>query len=166
MLFDTVLRNVKIVNMKGEYNIGINEGKISKISKTGLNGENVISPGEGEVVLPGLIDPHVHFRDPGLTYKEDFHTGSMSAANGGFTTVIDMPNTKPITNTYKNFHEKIKIGEKKSIVNFGLNAGFNTYEEMCKIAELKPASFKIFMDLESDNSLNEKFKDLRRLDKD
>ncbi|WP_413862398.1 dihydroorotase [Methanobrevibacter sp. UBA417] len=163
MLFDTVLRNVKIVNMKGEYNIGINEGKISKISKTGLNGENVISPGEGEVVLPGLIDPHVHFRDPGLTYKEDFHTGSMSAANGGFTTVIDMPNTKPITNTYKNFHEKIKIGEKKSIVNFGLNSGFNTYGEMCKIAELKPASFKIFMDLETDSSLNEKFKDLQRL---
>ena len=163
MLFDTVLRNVKIVNMKGEYNIGISEGKISKISKTDLNGEKLISLEEGEVVLPGLIDPHVHFRDPGLTYKEDFHTGSMSAANGGFTTVIDMPNTKPLTNTYKNFHEKIKIGEKKSIVNFGLNAGFNTYEEMCKIAELKPTSFKIFMDLENDTSLNEKFKDLRRL---
>lgn len=163
MLFDTVLKNVKIVNMKGEYNIGINEGKISKISKLKLEGEKIISLKEGEVVLPGLIDPHVHFRDPGLTYKEDFHTGSMSAANGGFTTVIDMPNTKPLTNTYKNFSEKIKIGEKKSIINFGLNSGFNTYEEMCKIAELKPCSFKIFMDLETDSSLNEKFRDLERL---
>ena len=163
MLFDTVLKNVKIVNMKGEYNIGINKGKISKISKLKLEGEKIIKTCEGDVVLPGLIDPHVHFRDPGLTYKEDFHTGSMSAANGGFTTVIDMPNTKPLTNTYKNFHEKIKIGEKKSIINFGLNSGFNNYEEMCKIADLKPCSFKIFMDLETDSSLNQKFRDLERL---
>ena len=52
---------------------------------------------EGLHVLPGLIDPHVHFRVPGLDYKEDFDTGSQAAVCGGITSVIDMPNVKPPT---------------------------------------------------------------------
>jgi dihydroorotase len=163
MINDLVLENIKLVDLPGEYNIGLNEGKISEISKTGLNGDRVIRFNDGEFAVPGLIDPHVHFRDPGLTYKEDFHTGSMSAANGGFTTVIDMPNTVPLTDTYKSFKEKKRIGEKKSLVNFGLNAGFNSYSEMCKVAELNPCSFKIFMDLKSDKELNECFSNLSKL---
>ena len=95
--------------------------------------------------MPGLIDPHVHFRDPGLTYKEDFKTGSMAAAHGGFTFVMDMPNTVPKTNTYEAFKEKQKIAESKSIVNFGLHAGYSTLDEMEKILELNPMSFKVFM---------------------
>ena len=110
---DLVLENLKLVGHVGEYNIGINEGKISEISKTNLQGDKVLRFCDGEIALPGLIDPHVHFRDPGLTYKEDFHTGSMSAANGGFTTIIDMPNTVPVSDTYKSFKDKKKIGEKK-----------------------------------------------------
>ena len=51
---------------------------------------------EGMIVAPGLVDVHVHFRDPGLTYKEDIHTGAKAAAKGGFTTVVCMANTKPI----------------------------------------------------------------------
>ncbi len=51
---------------------------------------------KGLVVAPGLVDVHVHFRDPGLTYKEDIHTGAAAAAKGGFTTVVCMANTKPI----------------------------------------------------------------------
>ena len=51
------------------------------------------------VIAPGLIDIHVHFRDPGLTYKEDLHTGAMAAAAGGYTTVICMANTKPVVDT-------------------------------------------------------------------
>ena len=114
----------------------------------------------GSYILPGFIDPHVHFRDPGLTQKEDFKTGSLSAANGGFTTIIDMPNTIPKTNTYSALKEKIKIAEKKSVVNFKLQAGTNNLDEMKKIMELKPISFKIFMDLESDESLEKIFNDL------
>ena len=58
----------------------------------------------GKVIAPGLVDMHVHFRDPGLTYKEDIVTGSAAAAAGGFTTVACMPNTKPVLDTPEQMH--------------------------------------------------------------
>ena len=164
-MYELVLNEIKIPKLKDKYNIGINNGKIKKITKIKLKGEKNIKFQKGEILLPGLIDPHVHFRDPGYTYKEDFHTGSMSAANGGFTTIIDMPNTKPVTNTVKAFKEKKKIGNKKSVVNFKLNSGFNNYDEMCEIAKLEPNSFKIFMDLKTNEELEEDFKNLSKLNK-
>ena len=88
----------------------------------------------------------------------------MAAAHGGFTFVMDMPNTKPATNTYKSFKEKMEIAKKKSCINFGLHAGHNTLEEMEKIASLNPMSFKVFMDLESDESLDEIFKNVAKID--
>ena len=159
---ELTITNAKIIGKHGEHNIGIKNGKISKISKTPLESDETIDL-KGNILLPGFIDPHVHFRDPGLTHKEDFKSGSESAANGGFTTIIDMPNTLPKTNTYKTFKEKLEIGNKKSIVNFKLQAGVNSYEEMEKIVELEPVAFKIFMDLESDESLEKIFNDLGKL---
>lgn len=78
----------------------VEEGKIALIAEDlqALDGEEIIDA-EGKYVAPGLIDGHVHFRDPGLTYKEDIHTGALSAAAGGFTTVICMANTKPVADT-------------------------------------------------------------------
>ena len=128
---DLVIKNCKLVDKPGEYYIKVEEGKITDISKTSIRSDNVIDI-KHNYLMPGFIDPHIHFRDPGLTQKEDFKTGSLSAANGGFTTVIDMPNTIPKTNTYKALQEKIKIAEKKSVVNFELQAGTNTLEEMEK----------------------------------
>lgn len=156
---DLVIKNAKLTDKPGEYDIGVNNGKIIEISKQPIMGEDEIDL-KGNILLPGFIDPHVHFRDPGLTRKEDFKTGSESAANGGFTTVIDMPNTLPKTDTAKDFKEKLEIANKKSVVNFRLQAGVNSYEEMEKIVELEPASFKIFMDLESDDELEKIFNDL------
>lgn len=76
------------------------EGKIALIAENleALDGEEIIDAG-GFYVAPGLIDGHVHFRDPGFTYKEDIHTGALAAAAGGFTTVICMANTKPVADT-------------------------------------------------------------------
>ena len=82
----------------------------------------------GLVVAPGLVDTHIHFRDPGFTYKEDLHTGSLAAAKGGFTSVICMANTKPVVdsvNTLKDIltrakREKIHIYQTAS-VSYGLN---------------------------------------------
>jgi len=156
---DLVLKNCKLVSSQEEYYIGISQGKIAEISKQPLKSDDKIDIG-GKIVLPGLIDPHVHFRDPGLTYKEDFKSGSLAAANGGFTAIIDMPNTIPQTNTEKAFKEKIKIGESKSIVDFSLHSGFNNIEEMKKIAKLKPSSFKLFMDLEEDSNLEKMFENV------
>ena len=85
----------------GIADIVIKDGKIEKIYR---DGESCPEPEEGEeivdasglVVAPGLVDVHVHFRDPGLTYKEDIETGAASAKAGGFTTVVMMANTKPV----------------------------------------------------------------------
>ena len=159
---DLVLKNCKLVDEIGEYYIKIDDGKITDISKTPMKASEIIDV-KNNYVLPGFIDPHIHFRDPGLTKKEDFHTGSLAAANGGFTTVIDMPNTLPKTNTYKALKEKYEIAQKKSVINFELQAGHNDLEEMKKMMELKPVSFKVFMDLESDESLEKIFNDLSTL---
>ena len=60
-----------------------------------------------------MVDAHVHFREPGLTHKEDFSTGSMSAAFGGVTTFLDMPNNEPFIDTEKKFEEKNDIKHEK-----------------------------------------------------
>ncbi len=159
---DLTITNAKLINKTGDYNIGVENGRIAEISKTSIQSDQTIDL-KGNILFPGFVDPHVHFRDPGLTNKEDFKTGSESAANGGFTTIIDMPNTIPKTNTYKAFKEKLDIANKKSIVNFELQAGINSYDEMEKIVKLNPIAFKIFMDLESDEELTRIFNDLGEL---
>lgn len=159
-----VIKNCKFVDKAGQFHIRVEDGKIKDISKTPLKGDETIDI-KDNYILPGFIDPHIHFRDPGLTQKEDFRTGSLSAAAGGFTTVIDMPNTLPKTNTYKALKEKMQIAKNKSVVNFELQAGHNTLEEMEKMMKLNPISFKVFMDLESDESLEKIFNDLSTLKK-
>ncbi|WP_295610963.1 dihydroorotase family protein [uncultured Methanobrevibacter sp.] len=159
---DLIIKNCKLIDEAGEFYIRVENGKIADISKKPITGNETIDI-KNNYILPGFIDPHIHFRDPGLTQKEDFKTGSMSAANGGFTTVIDMPNTLPKTNTYKALKEKIKIAQSKSVVNFELQAGHNTLDEMKRMVELNPIAFKIFMDLESDESLEEIFSNLGQL---
>ncbi len=69
--------------------------------------------------LPGLIDPHVHLREPGLTYKEDLFTGTCAALAGGFTTVLDMPNTKPPTATPERLTEKIRLASAQAVCDVG-----------------------------------------------
>lgn len=159
---DLVIKNCRFVDKTGEFYIKVEDGKILDISKTPLKGDETIDI-KNNYIMPGFIDPHIHFRDPGLTQKEDFKSGSLSAANGGFATVIDMPNTVPKTNTYSALKEKINIAHEKSVVNFELQAGTNTLEEMEKMMKLNPISFKIFMDLESDESLEEIFHNLSKL---
>ncbi|OWT32556.1 dihydroorotase [Methanobrevibacter sp. 87.7] len=160
---DLLLKNCKLIDKKGEFYIGIDNGKISKISKLPQEADKIIDI-NNNIVLPGLIDPHVHFRDPGMTNKEDIKTGSMAAANGGFTTVIDMPNTKPKTNTLKAYKEKEKLIKNKSIINTLIHAGINNFDEMNKIAKLNPISFKIFMNEYDDIELDEIFKNISKLD--
>ena len=159
---DLVIKNSKLIGKDGEYSIGVDEGKITEISRGTLTGDKVIDI-KSNYLLPGFIDPHVHFRDPGLVQKEDFKTGSLAAAHGGFATVIDMPNTLPKTNTYKALKDKINIAKSKSSVNFYLQAGHNSLDEMTKMMELNPISFKVFMDLETDENLEEIFQNLGKL---
>ena len=158
-MFDLIIKNSRLIGENGEYNICVDKGEIAKITKENLKAEKTIDI-KSNYLLPGFIDPHVHFRDPGLTEKEDFKSGSLAAAHGGFTTVIDMPNTIPKTNTYKALKEKIKIASSKSVVNFYLQAGHNDLDEMKRMVELNPISIKIFMDLENDEKLESIFHNL------
>lgn len=77
-------------------------------------GEEIIDA-QGCIVAPGLVDVHVHFRDPGLTYKEDLHTGACSAAAGGFTTVVCMANTKPVLDHASVLKDVLKRGAEEAI---------------------------------------------------
>ena len=101
--------------------IGIDDGKISEIKKT-LKGDNHLDFGN-KLITPAGVDAHVHFRDPGMTNKEDFASGSLSAAFGGISCVFDMPNTIPQTVTIQAIADKISSADKKSYVDFGVYAG-------------------------------------------
>lgn len=94
------------------------EGELIKRIDKDIDTEGIdeIIDAKGKIVSPGLIDVHVHFRDPGLTYKEDIQTGSKAAARGGFTTVVCMANTKPAVDS-KEIIEYIMNEAKKSPIN-------------------------------------------------
>jgi dihydroorotase len=124
LMADTIIKNARILweNELQNVNITIADGKIEKIGKT-ISSDAEVIDARGKLVIPGVIDAHVHFRDPGLTQKEDWYTGSCAAAAGGVTTVIDHPNTAPPTLDKKSFKLKLKSAKRKSIVDFGINGG-------------------------------------------
>ena len=96
-------------------------------------------------LLPGVVDAHVHFRDPGLTHKEDLRTATRACAKGGVTSFLEMPNTKPLTITCERLHEKLALASEKSLVNYGfyLGATIGNLEEL-KSAQRTPG-IKIFI---------------------
>lgn len=103
--------------------------------------------GQGRYLLPGLVDGHVHFREPGLTDKEDFETGSRSAVRGGVTTVLDMPNTLPPVETAAVLRDKAALLARRSLVDYGLISVI-TNRNLGRIDELAEAgaiAYKIFM---------------------
>ena len=125
-------------------NIFIKNNKIAKITTQNLKSDKVIDA-KNKIILPGLIDSHVHFREPGLTNKEDFLTGSMAAAAGGITTFLDMPNTIPPTTNLQRLDEKRRLA-KKSIVNYGLHFG-STKDNIAEIQKVKNVpSVKVYME--------------------
>jgi dihydroorotase len=122
--------------------VGIEHGKIVKIAKV-LEGDKVWRFGS-KAIFPGAIDAHVHFREPGMTQKEDFSTGSLSAINGGVTCVFDMPNTIPETTTVATLREKRKLASSKSLVDFGLFAGVRPGIDVKALAK-EAIGFKLYM---------------------
>jgi dihydroorotase len=125
-------------------NIFIERDKITKITAQELKADEIVDA-TGKIIIPGLIDSHVHFREPGQTHKEDFLTGSMAAAAGGITTFLDMPNTKPATIDLQRLEEKRRLA-RKSVVNYGFHFG-STNDNIEEINGAKDvASVKVYMD--------------------
>ncbi len=122
--------------------VGIEDGRIAQVAKV-LDGDRVMRFGS-KLVLPGAIDSHVHFREPGMTRKEDFGTGSLAALHGGVTCVLEMPNTTPPTTTLSALREKKKLASSKSIVDFGLFAGLRPGVDVPGLAK-EAVGFKLYM---------------------
>jgi dihydroorotase len=120
--FDGRLQNV---------DLWIKDGKISGLGGN-YQAEETID-GRGKIVLPGAIDLHVHFRDPGYTHKEDWETGSTSAVAGGVTTVVDQPNTNPPTVDARSYRMKLAIAERRSVVDFCLNGGPGVVKRLAEL---------------------------------
>ncbi|BBG01059.1 MULTISPECIES: allantoinase AllB [Pseudonocardia] len=101
----------------------------------------------GRLVLPGLVDVHVHLREPGMTEKEDFGSGTRAAAAGGVTTIVDMPNTSPPVTTAARFAEKLELVRDKAHVDFGLYGmiDHDNADEIAGVAAQGAMGLKLFM---------------------
>ncbi|MBU4032461.1 MAG: dihydroorotase [Candidatus Thermoplasmatota archaeon] len=122
--------------------IGIDNGKISAV-KPNLRGEKEFHF-EDYLALPGGVDIHTHMREPGFEKKEDFFTGTRSAAFGGTTTILDMPNTEPAVTTVRALEEKLDLVADKANVDFGLFGQLSDVDEIEKMTKLA-IGFKLFM---------------------
>ena len=141
-----LIKNGKVFLNGGlvEKNILIIDNTIKQITSERVTVDKVINAMD-KIILPGMIDAHVHFREPGYIHKEDFLSGSRAAAKGGVTTVLDMPNTNPPTASQQLLDEKRELA-KKSIVNYGFHFGAtkDNSDELRKMQNI--ASVKVFMD--------------------
>lgn len=117
----TLIRNGRVIDpasgKDGIYDVLIEDGTIVSVDASIPEGNNDIIDAAGCFVMPGLVDLHVHFREPGFEYKETIKTGSMAAAHGGVTTVFPMPNTKPVIDSVDMYDKVQKIIDRDAVVN-------------------------------------------------
>jgi dihydroorotase len=172
--FDTILKSGTVVNQDGEgvRDIAIVGGRIAEIGALGSAAAAEVIDCKGLHVLPGVIDTQVHFREPGLTHKEDLETGSRSAVMGGITGVFEMPNTNPLTVTEAAFTAKVKSGTHRMHCDFAFFIG-GTRENVQDLPVLERApgcaGVKVFIGsstgsllVEDDDSLRRILKAIRR----
>ena len=136
----------------------VNEGRVRYGSVT-TEGDSIVEVAvtrEGEpFILPGVIDEHVHLREPGMTHKGDMASESRAAAAGGVTSFFDMPNTTPQTTTIEALHDKLALAAEKSIVNYGcfIGATNDNAPELQAIDTASVPGIKLFMGASTGNML-------------
>ncbi|WEU40746.1 MAG: dihydroorotase family protein [Candidatus Odinarchaeum yellowstonii] len=149
MTSDIRIINAKIATESGLIRGGVNisNGLITKISSnTRLDKADYSINAHGKILIPGVIDVHVHLRDLTQTHKETFKTGTSAAAAGGVTSVIDMPNNIPPANNLNTLNEKIQACSRQAIVNVGFYSGLpEDINEITKIAKIGVFGFKIYL---------------------
>lgn len=150
MVVDLVLKNCRIINSDETFEGGlaVDSGQIVAVAKDSrLPQADRVVDLHGRIVLPGAIDAHCHCHAMGRSDWEDFTTGTMAAAAGGVTTILEMPQTLPPTSTVHAFVEKRKKAEHDVVVNFGLygGAGSQNISEIPKLAAQGAVAFKTFM---------------------
>lgn len=149
MKADLVVKNGWVVTPEGIFRGGVaiaGERFVAIGTDDSLPEAKEVIDTKGKHILPGIIDAHVHFREPGLTHKEDFGSGSTAAVCGGITTVVDMPNVIPPTADAEQVKVKQRVAEEKSLVDFGITGVVvqtNT-EDILPMAEAGVVGYKIF----------------------
>lgn len=148
--FDLILRGGTVVNHDGEgvRDIGIRGGRFAGIGDLSRASAGETVDCRGLHLLPGVIDSHVHFREPGLTHKEDLKSGSLAAVMGGVTAVFEMPNTDPTTTTVEAVTDKLRRAHHNMHCDFAFYVGA-TRENTRQLAELERlpgiCGVKVFM---------------------
>ncbi len=144
------IRNAQILLPSGDFRTGevqIQDGKIVQVTETMTSGQDqgIVIDAEGLTLLPGVIDPQVHFREPGLEHKEDLFTASCACAKGGVTSFLEMPNTRPLTTTQEALEDKLRRSQQKCLVNYGFFMGA-TADVLPDLLTARPTpGIKIFM---------------------
>ena len=158
--FDTVLLGAEIVNQDGRSvrDLGLRDGKIAAIGAlSGAKAAQVVDC-TGLTILPGVMDTQVHFREPGLTHKEDLESGSRGAVLGGVTAVFEMPNTNPLTTSAKALAAKVAAAHHRMHCDFAFFVG-GTAENIDDIPMLEQlpgsAGIKVFIGSSTGNLLVE-----------
>ena len=156
-----IIKNATLVN-EGKTTLAsvvISDGRIAQIvlGKDTINrvSTETVIDAEGLYLIPGIIDEHVHFREPGLTQKADIYTESRAAVAGGVTSFMDMPNTNPQTTTKELLQQKFDLAAQKSATNYSfyLGATNDNIDEIKKVDPKKVCGIKLFMGSSTGNML-------------
>jgi len=143
----TLIENATVVLPEGEMrtSVLIDGELIADIDPAVQIRADVVVDATGCHLLPGVIDDQVHFREPGLTHKEDLYTASRACAKGGVTTFLEMPNTKPSTTTRLSLEHKLALAAAKSLVNYGFYIGATTTNLVETQQATRTPGIKIFI---------------------
>ena len=148
--YDLIVRGGEVVNHAGRglADVGVRAGRIAAIGDLGQASAGEVFDATGLTVLPGVIDSQVHFREPGLEWKEDLQTGGRAAALGGVTAVFEMPNTNPLTTTAEALADKLARAKNRMDVDHAFYVG-GTHGNVGDLAELERlpgcCGIKVFM---------------------
>lgn len=146
---DLLIQQARILLPDGEQTVGDVEvagGKIARIAPElpAAAGTTAIDAA-GLTLLPGAIDPQVHFREPGLEHKEDLYTATRACARGGITSFLEMPNTRPLTTTQATLTAKLALAAEKCLVNYGFFIGATPENQPDLLTAHPTCGIKIFM---------------------
>ncbi len=164
------IENATLVNEGQTFvaSVFVSDGKIAKIVREGETfdtGSSQIIDAQGKYLIPGIIDEHVHFREPGLTHKADIYTESRAAVAGGVTSFMDMPNTNPQTTTQELLQQKFDLAAEKSLANYSFYLGA-TNDNLAEVVKTDPkqvCGIKLFMGSSTGNMLVDQNEVLVRL---
>lgn len=165
-MYSLLIRNARIARPDGsivEGDLACEAGRIARIEPALDTASDETIDAQGRLLLPGVIDPQVHFRDPGAPHKEDLASGSRAAVRGGVTSFLDMPNTQPPTTSQAALDEKLALAARKSVANYGFFIGA-TPDNLDALNSASPVcGIKIFMGSSTGTLLVDKLADLERI---